>query len=270
MTYKCFIMRDFTIDRYSELLSTLSGAGYQMIAFEDYLTMKTDSRLPERFVILRHDIDLRAPLALPVAQAEKAIDARASYYFRCVLESNQPEVIKRIVELGMEVGYHYEDMTIADGDTEKALEHFKHWLNYFKQFYPVRTICMHGAPKSKFDSKALWEYADYHDFGIIGEPYFDTDFADVVYLTDTGRRWDGYKVSVRDKIPQHQERWTAAGWVYHSTKDIIKAAQDCVLPPHLMLTTHPQRWTDNILLWLYEWARQSAANMVKRLIVIKK
>ena len=26
-----------------------------------------------------------------------------------------------------------------------------------------------------------------------------------IYLTDTGRRWDGYKVSVRDKIEGYQE-----------------------------------------------------------------
>ncbi len=36
--------------------------------------------------------------------------------------------------------------------------------------------------------------------GIIGEPYFDVDFSRVFYLTDTGRRWDGDAVSVRDKV----------------------------------------------------------------------
>jgi hypothetical protein len=35
--------------------------------------------------------------------------------------------------------------------------------------------------------------------GIIGEPYFDVDFSKMLYLTDTGRRWDGGIVSVRDK-----------------------------------------------------------------------
>ena len=38
------------------------------------------------------------------------------------------------------------------------------------------------------------------DFGIIAEPCFDIDFNDVFYLTDTGRRWDGSDVSVRDKV----------------------------------------------------------------------
>jgi hypothetical protein len=66
---------------------------------------------------------------------------------------------------------------------------------------------MHGSPRSKYDSKDIWHKFSYCDLGIIGEPYFDTDFSQVFYLTDTGRRWDGYKVSVRDKIVGHQERW---------------------------------------------------------------
>ena len=49
----------------------------------------------------------------------------------------------------------------------------------------------------------------------------DTDFGTTLYLTDTGRRWDGYKVSVRDKIEGYQEEWNAKGWSFHSTDDII-------------------------------------------------
>jgi hypothetical protein len=59
---------------------------------------------------------------------------------------------------------------------------------------------MHGSPLSKWDNRDLWKRYDYRDFGIIAEPYFDLDFDEVFYLTDTGRRWDGDRVSVRDKI----------------------------------------------------------------------
>ncbi len=44
------------------------------------------------------------------------------------------------------------------------------------------------------------------DFGIIAEPYFDVDFKEVLYLTDTGRRWDGDEVSVRDKVENRGQR----------------------------------------------------------------
>ena len=50
------------------------------------------------------------------------------------------------------------------------------------------------------------------------------DFDDVFYLTDTGRRWDGWKVSVRDKVPQ-QEQWIEEGLVFGSTGEIIKKVE---------------------------------------------
>ena len=115
----------------------------------------------------------------------------------------------------------------------------------------------------------LWKHYDYHDFGIIGEPYFDADFSKIFYLTDTGRCWDGFNVSVRDKVPVYQEKWVEEGLVYHSTDDIIRALQNGTFPNHLMMTTHPQRWTDNRAQWLKEMMVQRAKNCVKRIIVRK-
>ena len=85
------------------------------------------------------------------AKIEHELGIQASYYFRVVPESNQPEYIRQIAALGHEIGYHYEDMAICQGNTEEAVGHFKQQLQYFRQFYPVRTICMHGAPTSKWD-----------------------------------------------------------------------------------------------------------------------
>jgi hypothetical protein len=258
-------MRDFTLDIYRELLETLLKKGYKIISFRDYLAAK---RLDdEKFVILRHDVDLKAPNSLKTAQIEHAIGAKATYYFRIIPESNQPEIIRAIARLGHEIGYHYEDMSLCDGNVDKAYDHFQTWLEYFRQYYAVETICMHGAPTSKWDGKDLWKKYDYKTLGIIGEPYFDTDFSDVFYLTDTGRCWDGYKVSVRDKIPGYQEQWTAAGLTWHTTQALIEAIEQGKLPNHVMITTHPQRWTNNTAAWWKECLLQSAKNSIKRIIV---
>ena len=202
-------MRDFSLDIYRELLEKLQQKGYALIPYSEYChnldEVPTKSRDSERrFVILRHDVDKLPQNSLRTAQIEHSIGAKASYYFRVGKESNSPEIIRSIVRLGHEIGYHYEDMSLCGGDTEKAYVHFQTWLDYFRQYYAVETICMHGAPTSQWDSKDLWKRYGYRALGIIGEPYFDTDFSDVLYLTDTGRCWDGYKVSVRDKIPQYQ------------------------------------------------------------------
>lgn len=107
----------------------------------------------------------------------------------------------------------------------------------------------------------------YRDFGIIGEPYFDMDFSKAFYLTDTGRRWDGYKVSVRDKIPEHQERWDGEGLLFHSTDAIIHAVQSGHLPNQIMFTFHPQRWHQFGLLWIKEVLVQVLKNSVKGALI---
>jgi len=82
---------------------------------------------------------------------------------------------------------------------KSAIDSFGENLAKLRRVVPVETICMHGSPLSKYDNRILWEYYDYREFGIIGEPYFDINFDEVFYLTDTGRRWDGDSVNIRDK-----------------------------------------------------------------------
>ena len=82
--------------------------------------------------------------------------------------------------------------------------------------------------------------------GLIGESYYNIDFNKFFYLTDTGRRWDGWKTSVRNKVPQQKE-WEQEGLVFHRTQDIIKAAKQGKLPDKIMITFHPQRWNDSTI-----------------------
>lgn len=257
---------DFTLKKYKQLLNSLQDNDYRFLTFSEYCEQKEELTV-RRFVILRHDVDLKAENSLATAKIEHELGINASYYFRVVEQSNKPEIINAIVGMGHEVGYHYEDMAICEGDTDKAIRHFKEQLEYFREFYPVKTICMHGSPRSKFDSRDLWKHFDYHNFGIIGEPYFDVDYSKVFYLTDTGRRWDGFNMSVRDKVPVFQDEWIQQGLVYHSTDDILVAIGEDRFPLQLMMTIHPQRWTDNKGAWIIELVGQSVKNVVKRFVV---
>ena len=261
-------MRDFSLDIYRTLLETLLAKGYRLISYRDYVV--TSCRDDEKFVILRHDVDAKPWNSLKTAQIEHSLGAKATYYFRVGSESNVPEVIRSIAKLGHEIGYHYEDMSLCGGNVDKAWSHFQTWLAYFRQYYAVETICMHGAPTSKWDGKDLWKKYDYKSLGIIGEPYMDTDYSDVFYLTDTGRCWDGYKVSVRDKIPGYQDEWTKAGLTWHTTPQLIRAIETNQLPKHVMITTHPQRWANSTEEWYKEFVLQKAKNIVKRILLMMK
>ena len=258
--------RDFTRAKYRELLIGLQTAGYSFITFAEYCK----GNRPEQHVILRHDVDLLPYHSLETAKIEHTLGIRAVYYFRAVPESWNDTVIKEIASLGHEVGYHYESLTTCNGNIEAAYEDFRKNLFALRQLTAVETICMHGSPRSPYDSKDIWKKYSYKNLGIIGEPYFDTDFSQSFYLTDTGRCWDGYKVSVRDKIPTYQDEWITKGWIFHSTDEIILAAKNRTLPKKLMITTHPQRWNDKTSRWLGEYIMQNAKNVVKKILIKQK
>lgn len=240
---------DFTLEKYRELLMALHGYGE---------------------VMLRHDVDKKPQNSLATAKLEHELGWKATYYFRAVPESWNESIILKISALGHEVGYHYESLATCNGNMEAAYNDFCRNLEKLRELVPVSSICMHGSPRSKWDSRDLWKHYDYHSLGITFEPYFDTDFSKYFYLTDTGRCWDGFKVSVRDRIPRHQDEWIQKGWVYHTTDDIIKAINQNKLPKCLMITTHPQRWTDKKAAWIKELVAQNIKNVVKRTIVAKK
>ncbi len=260
---------DFTIETYLKLLQALISQGYNFQTFSNYI-----DKPKEKVIILRHDVDLlpNHSKRFSILQALKNI--KGSYYFRGVPESWDESIIKEIAEMGHEVGYHYETMDTANGDVDVAWDQFRYHLDALRKLVDVSTICMHGSPRSKFDNKDIWKKYDYRSLGITGEPYYDVNFDDVFYLTDTGRRWDGWKTSVRDKVPQ-QEEWVKQGLSFHSTNDIInvlkrgRTLSGVEVPDKIMFTMHPQRWHNAAFPWAKELIMQNVKNVVKSVLYVK-
>jgi hypothetical protein len=247
---------DFTLNRYRQLIKCLTDNGYHFQTFEEF-----SSHAKDKAVVLRHDVDKLPQKALEIAIIENKMGINASYYFRIVKESNEPEIIKRIIELGHEIGYHYEDLTMAKGDIDLAINMFEKNLKYFRTFYPVKTICMHGSPMSKWDNRQLWKKYNYKDFSIIAEPYFDIDYNRVLYLTDSGRSWNKTGAVIRDKVK------TNLSYDINNTVDLIDKISKSLLPDKLIINTHPQRWSEPGMFWLKELVFQNLKNQVKRLYV---
>ncbi len=184
----------------------------------------------------------------------------ASYYIRMVLESLQVDKLLEIKALGHEIGYHYEDMDPARGDAGKAIASFEENLAKLRKLAPIETICMHGSPLSKYDNKELWKHYDYRDYGIIGEPYFDLDYAEIFYITDTGRKWNNKDASLRDKVDSGFDIEVM------DTRHFIELLLAGAMPAKIMINTHPQRWDDRIMPWVVELVGQNLKNEIKRRI----
>ena len=54
---------DFTLKKYTELIQKLKNAGYLFVTFEQYCSEK-ESLSDNSFVVLRHDVDLKAENSL--------------------------------------------------------------------------------------------------------------------------------------------------------------------------------------------------------------
>ena len=253
---------DFTIKKYKELISALKDAGYEFVTYAEYC----EGLRADKLVVMRHDVDMSVERARRLAEVELEVGVKASYYFRDKFINENSDDIRYIESLGHEVGYHYEDLSMEKGDVDKAYARFVRNIEKMRQVADVRTITMHGAPTSRFDSKEMWRVCDYKKLGLIGEPQFDVDWNDMFYLTDTGRSWNG--VSRRDKVAEFKLIWEAKGWVYKTTDDVIKAVRNGSFPKRMMMTTHPQRWADSWGEWLKELVMQKLKNIIKRFLIV--
>jgi hypothetical protein len=303
---------DFTFQTYTILLKSLIKADYSFQTVHQSIT----TSLP-KIVSLRHDIDKLPINSLQFARIQAENGIKGSYYFRIAPESFNQKIIKEISSLGHEIGYHYEDVSIvAERQKTKvkrqkrkgsvstayeaksmeeelariAIESYNENLEKLSNIAPVKTICMHGSPMSRWDSRLLWKYYDYSDLGIDGEPYFDINFDNMLYLTDTGRRWNGQTVSVRDKGlgvrykgsgDESYKEWKVKPilgslmnmttksidfqnkYKFRTTSEIIRAAERRELPDKIMMTFHPQRWTDKTVPWVSELVWQNIKNVGK-------
>lgn len=251
-------MRDFTLKMYENLCIEFLANGYEFTPVIEYWIMRSACN---KRVMIRHDVDKQPKSAAQMARLERKIGIRASYYFRVASSWYDEEIVRDVRSMGHEIGYHYEDLSLAQGDFAQAIESFKSNLSRLRNIGPVRTICMHGSPLSKWDNKQLWTRYDYREFGILGEPYVDMDFDKIFYLTDTGRRWNSNNISVRDKVD------SAYTHDFRTTVDIVAAIGSNSLPDEIMVNVHPHRWNDNNLLWFQELVWQNIKNIGKWLIV---
>ena len=259
---------EFTYTRQKELLKVLQLQGFSFVTFNEYINLYISStnNNNSKQIILRHDVEQEYKNAMNFAQTQNQQGIKGTYFFRIIPKWFKPEIVLQIAKLGHEIGYHYDDLTECKGDYQKAIARFERNLQTIRDIAPVQTICMDGSPLSFYDNKDLWTKYNYKDYGIIGEPYFNIDFNDIFYLTDTGRRWDGWNTSIRDKVLQ-QDEWIKQGLVFHSTSDIIQAAKEDRLPDKMMITFHPQRWNDKPLPWLKELVWQNVKNQLKRIVI---
>lgn len=274
---------DFTYAKYKGIIAAIASSEYQVLKIKDYITM---DKLPEKFVIIRHDVDLDAYYQLKFAQLEHQHNIHTSFYFRKIDKTFKEDVIDEVAGLGHEVGYHYEVFTKAKGDPVEAVKIFKSEQAVFSKKWKSLTVCPHGGsfvdnadgyslknmirliPKlvsgkavfSKHVNFDMWDTNTFDDFGIMGDAYRSVDFSDILYLSDTGRSWNK-RYKRLDKVDSRVNPL----FDIKSSDDIIDVIKNESVDK-IYLLVHFEQWKDNFKDWLAWYAAQIIRRTGKKII----
>jgi tetratricopeptide (TPR) repeat protein len=251
-------MLDFTLEKYEELCLALLDSGYTPLTVYSYLMGKQKSN--NKLVVLRHDIDRRPGNALRMAELEHELGIQSTYYFRFPY-TFKLDIIEKIHDLGHEIGYHYEVLSKANGDYEKAVELFEQELSEFRNIVDVKTVGMHGSPLSKYDNRDLWKRYDFKVFGIVGEAYLS--IKNVNYFSDTGRSWN-VKNKMRDFMPGNNDN----GLIGVNTTDELINLIKSERVERLYILAHPERWASNNIEWSFNYMKDFVFNVGKKLLMV--
>ena len=244
---------DFTFAKFRELCEALSSSGYELLTVRGYL----QGNAQKRFVILRHDIDVKPERGLEMAEIEKEHAIRSTYYIRMTEEVFMADIIRKIAELGHEIGYHYETLDKARGNKKKAIELFKQELNKLREVCKVDTICAHGNSLTPWDNRRIWHNYNFEDYGIMGDAYHSINFENIIYLSDTGRTWKN-RYKVKDVV--YNTHNNVFPWIKSTDDIIVFLKQNRV--NQIYLLSHPW-WSDDLGACLKEFVCQKVKNVGK-------
>jgi len=173
---------DFTVEALEALLVRLREHGYALLPVSELASQAGGLR-----AFVRHDIDLHVSGIERVAEAEAELGVAATYYIALTQPYNPASppnraVLRRVVELGHEVGLHY-DLAEYPPEPRAAEESLRRAVAYLAELVgvPVRTISTHEPHRGQPDP--------FLDIDGLLHPHSPRLGEDVVYVSDSCRAW---------------------------------------------------------------------------------
>lgn len=149
--YSDYIMKD-RFEEYENMIKSFLDRGF---AFLPICEVK-GNKLNDKFIIIRHDVDSESNVARKMFEIEKKLGIKSTYYFRlCTIDI---ELIQEMIDYGIEVGYHYEEIStyikekhIKGSDSIKEeisdiKNNFKKNVEYFEKTinHKIYSVASHG------------------------------------------------------------------------------------------------------------------------------
>lgn len=173
---------NFTYNDYRKLIALLRDNGYTFANYHNFTEHN-------RCVIMRHDVDNSLSQAVRLAELEAENGVQSTFFvllrtdFYNAASASAQKMLHRILELGHEIGLHFDEMAYDGGSGEDMIRRIlweKEMLSALLGT-EVTTVSMHRPSKTTLD-------ADWQIPGMVNS-YGEMFFHSFKYLSDSRRRW---------------------------------------------------------------------------------
>lgn len=210
---------EFTYRAYKELIDLLINNNYKIANYNNYKEF-------EKCVILRHDVDYSLNKAIELAEIENKLGVNSIYFvsvtsdFYNILSKQSSKKIKYIIEMGHEIGLHFDELRY-DGniDIVETIVSEKELLEKITYPNKVESVSMHRPSKKTLNS-------NYKIPGMINS-YGNIYFNEFKYLSDSRRRWRENVLEIIESGAYDKLHiLTHAFWYFDEEKDIKETIRD--------------------------------------------
>lgn len=151
-------------------------------------TFRFTDELPERALLLRHDIDDRPKWIEPMARVEAERGAVSTYCLQVrsrfyALDDEADRAVKVLLDCGHELGLHFDSSAMASDD--EVVEGVAREVAVLEQRYevPVRVVSFHMPGVRPVGHLQLGD-------GLVNT-YAPRFFTEIAYLSDSNQNWRG-------------------------------------------------------------------------------
>jgi len=209
---------NFTYEFYKNLISLLKENNYCFCDYHDYMNH-------DKCVILRHDIDYNLESALTFAELEKELGVKSTYFVLCSsdfynpLSKNSKNIIHNIINLGHDVGLHFDETVYAnterDNDLNGYIEKESQMLSTILG-YEIKSFSLHR-PNIATIGKNI-------EIPGLVNSYSEVFFSQFKYLSDSRMHWrEPVEEIIKANQYNHLHVLTHAFWYSDSIRTINEA-----------------------------------------------
>ncbi|MGB0739882.1 MAG: hypothetical protein ACPGXX_07400 [Planctomycetaceae bacterium] len=204
---------DFTTEHYREMMQAIRDS-HRTLCFRDVHVMGREIFDIPKFVIMRHDVEFSIPAALRLAEIEAEFGIQSTFFLLQTSDYNPFEEeeavqIRRILELGHDIGLHY-DAALFERLEMDAAATAEAQIRLFETFFSTKIHAMSShMPMRSGRTFSLPGVIDTYD------PMYLTEMK---YISDSTQAWrEGVITENLERhnhihLLTHEYIWHPGGW----------------------------------------------------------